>query len=238
MEEMTAVFTEDRLTPFTFDEAAEAMRAALWNELGKEYPSIPCLALALAKTALETGRWQQIHCYNWGNIKAGQAYVGMYTSFKCNEVIGGKTIWFAPEGQLASKDGPLVGPKSPVPPGHVQTRFRAYANKYDGAYQYVEFVASGRYVDAWKELLEGDAEGYVQALYKKGYFTADPAIYGKGVKSLCREFQARLEGKSWPAAKVVDLEWERIKATIRGNMLNYHILSADEKMELTHENVA
>jgi len=234
MDEMTAVFTEDMVTPFTFEDAAEAMRAALRDALKGVNPSNAALALALAKTALETGRWKFIHCYNWGNIKAGKAYVGMYTSFACNEVLNGKVVWFAPGGRLDKKGGVVVAEHSPVPPGHVQTRFRAYANRFDGAYQYVEFVASGRYVDAWNELLEGDADGYVMALYRKGYFTADPKIYGKGVKSLFEEFKTKLDGKVWPKPEVVDLEWERIRATIRGNLLNYHVLSDSDKDELLH----
>ncbi len=234
MDEMTAVFTEDMVTPFTFEEAAGAMRTALWDALGKKYPSNSCLALALAKTALETGRWRFIHCFNWGNIKAGRAYVGMYTSFACNEVLDGKVVWFAPGGRLDKKGGIVIAEPSAVPPGHHQTRFRAYANRFDGAYQYVEFVASGRYVDAWHELLEGDPDGYVMALYRKGYFTADPKIYGKGVKALHAEFLARLEGKEWPQAKVVDLEWERIRATIRGNLLNYRMIPDGQYEELHH----
>jgi len=221
MDQMTATFTEDHLTPFSFEVAAEAMRAALMDQLGGQRPTDGALSLALAKTALETGRWQYIHCYNWGNIKAGSAYVGQYTSFACNEVLGGKVVWFSPAGRLDGKGGRVVAEASPVPPGHYQTRFRAYANQYDGAYEYVDFVASGRYVDAWRELLAGDADGYVNALHARGYFTADPTIYGKGVKSLQAEFSAKLQGHDWPAQNVPDPDWELIRATILGNALNH-----------------
>lgn len=233
MDEMNAVFTDDVVTPFSFDEAAEAMRDALYGTLGA-YPSNACLALALAKTALETGRWQHIHCFNWGNIKAGKTYAGMYTSFACNEVLRGQVVWFAPGGRLDKKGGTVVSEASTVPPGHYQTRFRAFANRFDGAFQYIDFIASGRYVDAWHELLAGDPDGYVKALHDKGYFTADPAIYGKGVKSLFNEFLAKLDGKEWPQAEVVDLEWEKIRATIRGNLLNYPAISDEEYDELHH----
>ncbi len=40
------------------------------------------LALALAKTALETGRWQRIWNSNFGNIKASESYVGQYTCIR------------------------------------------------------------------------------------------------------------------------------------------------------------
>lgn len=233
MDDMDAVFTEDVLTPLTFEEAARAMRAALKDAI-RSSPSDPVLALALAKTALETGRWTSIHCSNWGNVKAGPRYAGMYTSFKCNEVLGGKVVWFAPEGQLSSKDGILVGKRYDVPPGHPQTRFRAYANEFDGAYEYVEFVASGRYVDAWKELLEGDAAGYVQALHRKGYFTADPAVYSKAVVSLQKEFEKRLSGSGIPDEEVEDYEFDRLRAMIRGGVLNIPELSQSQLAELVH----
>lgn len=235
MDEMIATYTEDLLTPLTFPEAAGAMKAALKDAMKGVSPSDPVLGLALAKTALETGRWTAIHRSNWGNIKAGPSYVGQYTAFKCNEVLGGKVVWFAPEGQLTAKDGVVVGKRYDVPPGHPQTRFRAYANEFDGAYEYVDFVASGRYVDAWHELLQGDAMGYVMALHAKGYFTADPAIYAKGVVSLQKEFVAKLQGIDWPEpAEPVDYEYERIKALVRGGMLNIGELSDKDRAELLH----
>ena len=202
---MLATFTPDVLTPFSFEVAAEAIEAAIQQALRGAVPSRQAVALGLAKTALETGRWKKIHCYNWGNIKAGEKYAGQYTSFLLNEVLGGKVVWFAPEGQLAGGPGtPVVGQRWDVPPGHPQTRMRAYAGPTDGAYQYIDFVAGGRYVDAWHELLEGDPEGYVHALKLKGYFTADEAIYAKGVKSLFNEFRAKLDGASVPEADVDD----------------------------------
>lgn len=189
---MRAVYVPDHLTPFTFEAAAEAMEAALADAL-KAKPSREVLALALAKTALETGRWKKIHCFNWGNIKAGETYEGMYTCFPLNEVINGRVVWFSPEGQhVGNLSSALVGPPMAVPPGHPQTRMRAYANQFDGAYSYVDFVSGGRYASAWKLLLKGDAAGYVHALKVAGYFTADEATYAKGVISLQREFIGKL----------------------------------------------
>lgn len=191
---MQAVYVTDVLTPFSFEDAAEAMEAALFDAL-KSKPSNEVLALALAKTALETGRWKKIHCYNWGNIKAGETYVGMYTCFPLNEVLGGKVVWFSPQGQhVGGLDTPLKGPPMAVPPGHPQTRMRAYANRFDGAYSYVDFVSGGRYAAAWKLLLKGDALGYVHALKVAGYFTADEATYARSVLSLQQEFVRRLDG--------------------------------------------
>ena len=189
---MRATYVEPAKTPLTFEQAFAAMQQGILVATGIA-PTTAALALALAKTALETGRWQSMWNFNWGNVKAADSYEGMFTCYPCNEVIGGKVEWFDPAGALDSRGGRLVGAGWDVPPGHPQTRFRAYANEFDGAQQYVDFVANGRYRDAWARLLEGDAAGYVHALKLKGYFTADEATYSKGVESIFREFVTKLE---------------------------------------------
>lgn len=201
---MLATWKEDSVEPFDFKTATNAMEAALRSVMTIR-PRDEVLALALAKTALETGNWQKIHCGNWGNIKAGQTWDGMmYTTFACGEnlavVKGGpiREYKFKPDSPFDPADPYCIPnpkfPAPPVPPGNPQTRFRAYANMYDGCYEYVDFVASGRYHDAWSELLEGDALGYVHALKLKGYFTADEATYAKGVVALQKQFVQKLRG--------------------------------------------
>jgi hypothetical protein len=227
---MQAVYVEPQLTPLTFEDAAQAMRWALTDDATKQAPSDETLALALAKTALETGRWKAIWNDNWGNIKAGDKYVGMYTCIVLNEVLNGKVVWFAPNGQLSAGRGtPVVGAPLAVPPGHPQTRMRAYANQYDGALAYVEFVKGGRYAAAWQKLLAGDAVGYVHALKVAGYFTADEATYTKAVVALQKEMLAKLRAQPHDEVDLdapeynplrnlhvidhyVDAEYERIRA--------------------------
>jgi hypothetical protein len=212
--QMKAVYVEPIKTPLTFDEAADRMQQGMLVATGIA-PTTKALALALAKTALETGRWTSMWNGNWGNIKAGESYAGMYTCFACNEVLKGKVVWFEPRGQLDRKGGSLVGVEWGVPPGHPQTRFRAYANGYDGAQQYVDFVANGRYAEAWNRLLDGDAPGYVRALKLKGYFTADEATYLRGVESLFREFSAKLEArKTDPAPPLSPDDYEETKPDV------------------------
>jgi hypothetical protein len=159
------------------------------------------LALMLAKTVLECGRDTKaglVWTSSWndciGNIKAGPTYVGQYTAYACNEILGNMVVWFDPRGRLNRKGGEVIAEPYAGPPWHPQCRFRAFANAYDGAHSYVDFVSGGRYKDAWAELLAGQPHDYVMALAAKGYFTADPAIYSKGVVSLHREFVAKLEG--------------------------------------------
>ena len=123
---MLAVHVQAKKTPLTFEGAANAMRKALFRQLGGQ-PALPVLALALAKTAFETARWQSIWNDNWGNVKAAENYEGTYCCYACNEVLASGLKWFIPEGELDKKDGVVVGKVWLVPPGHPQTRFRVSA---------------------------------------------------------------------------------------------------------------
>jgi hypothetical protein len=209
-----ATYVHPRTTPYTFEEAAEAMRAALTAYLGGK-PRDEVLALALAKSALETGRWRSIWCHNFGNQKAGPEYVGMFTCITLNEVLAGEVVWFTPEGQLRGTPGSaVVGQRWPVPPGHPQTRMRAYANRYDGAYAYVDFVSSQRrYTAAWHALLAGEPVTYVSELKRAGYFTADELPYRKAVVSLHREFLTKLRGQGWTPSEP-DPDWSRLRRLV------------------------
>lgn len=215
---MKAVYVEPAKTPMTFDVARECMAWALKNHVGAD-PSDEVLALALAKTALETGRWQSIWNSNWGNVKAPETYEGMYTCITLNEVLvrNGKAVvvWFAPEGELSgnpAKGGKLIAAPLSVPPGHVQSRMRAFANNFDGVDQYVSFVASGRYKKAWQALLSGNATDYVHELKAAGYFTAPETTYVKGVAALQKEMLGKIRKAPVPDAEQV--EWQELKEQV------------------------
>lgn len=183
---MIATYVEPAVTPLSFHDAQEALRWAMGS------PSLEQLALCLAKSALETGRWQKIWNYNFGNAKSGETYVGMFTCIRLNEVIDGQVKWFNPDsGGFA------------VPPGHPQTRMRAFANAWDGAEQYLG-VLRGRFGLAYDAMLTGSPEKYVRTLKATGYFTADEEPYLRGVKSLHREFIAKLQGLPHEETRVDD----------------------------------
>ena len=187
---MIAIYVEPALTPLSFHDAAGVLRWALGDH--NTTPSIEQLSLCLAKSALETGRWQKIWNFNFGNVKAGGSYVGMYTCIRLNEVLKGKVVWFNPDS-----DG------FAVPPGHPQTRMRAFANAWDGADQYVR-VMQERFRAAYDAMLTGNAAKYVGALKRTGYFTADEEPYLRGVQSLQREFMAKLQGLPHEDVRVAD----------------------------------
>jgi hypothetical protein len=138
---MLARYVEPKITTLPFDRAREALAFGLTlpsndpTAPGKR-PSREVLALGMAKCALETGRWQKMWNWNFGNIKAGESYAGMFTCITLNEVIGGQVKWFAPDGPVIRLMGgsftPTSAPRVAVPPGHPQTRMRAHANAFDG----------------------------------------------------------------------------------------------------------
>jgi hypothetical protein len=177
-----ATFIPDVVTPLDPRDVLSAFRQA-FEDVTNTKPSKDAIALLMAQSALETGRWKAIHCFNLGNVKAATDYVGFYTMFRCNEVINGKTVWF----------------NTP----HAQTRFRAFVSLWDGARDHLEFLAMRpRYAAAWKELLRGDVDAYVHALKTAGYFTANEESYREAVSSLFREYQRLIDAQPAEPAPV------------------------------------
>lgn len=171
---------EDKLTPLTQGEAALKLNEAWKRFYGKD-ASIDSLSLLWAQSALETGRWKKLHCYNWGNVKKRHAHPKYksitddghdYCMYRCNEILNGKVEWFDPP--------------------HPQTHFRAYHSAADGASDYLRLVANKkRYKKAWSQVLKGDPVAYCKELKKAGYFTANLYHYTKGVVSLSNEFKRK-----------------------------------------------
>lgn len=215
-----AVWTECVRTPLSFEAAAKHLRDALLTEV--KDVSDEALALALAKCALETGRFQQMYGWNFGNIRPTYAVPCQFQCLPiCNEnEHDGKLHWYAPEGEVVSRTNlTVIGKRYDVPPGHPSSRFQAYAGPTDGAYQYVDFMARGanrRFAPAFARLLEGDATGMVHAMKLARYMTADEQAYARPVISLQREFLGRLRGLPVEPFEPTDLEFERLMATIEG----------------------
>jgi hypothetical protein len=204
-------YVRSEKTPLAFDEAARVVRAALARKLGWG-PARPVLALTLARTALETSRWQALYDHNFGNSKLGEAQLGMFTCRACSVALESGQTWFIPEGELDQRDGCVSGKVWLVPPGHPQTRFRAFADATEGAEHYVAMLSSGRDPLVWESLLLGDAIGYARALKLNGYFASDELAYGSAIVDLQDEFWHRLEGL--PASEVALPDRESVEAMI------------------------
>jgi hypothetical protein len=219
---MLATYVPPLVTSMTWQQAGECARWALKSHVTRG-PRDEVVALVMAKTALESGRWGlrpgAMKNYNICNLKCPADRAGMFTCFACDEILPGRgRVWFEPDGKERDSRGwsqPMVWT---VPPGHPQTRFRAFANRYDGFDQYVSFLApkgpQSRYAAAWAKLLEGDANGFVYALKAAHYFTADVEPYRAAVLSLHQEFISKLRGVESPDIELEDDDWDRLRAMV------------------------
>lgn len=190
-------YVEPRRAKHTFGELVEVFRWGLQDDSSAS-PSDEVVALVMAKSALETGRWNAIWNDNFGNMKVGR-WTGNYTCIVLNEVIAKRVVWFHPRGQMSMgpsrPDWQIVGQEWPVPPGHPQTRMRAHANKYDGVSQYFALLKA-RFPRSYAALWSANPKEFVHALKTEGYFTADEEPYRNSVASIQREFINALHAES------------------------------------------
>jgi hypothetical protein len=174
----------NRLTPLSQQQASRALAEAYARVTGGP-PTDRVLALLLAQTGFETGRWQKIHNFNFGNAKADLSYP-LVTQFRCSEVEQGIEQFFDP------------------PDPHCN--FRAYTNAADGAVDYIKVLHSRPHW--WNGLQTEDPNAFVDALATAPkYFTGNPAVYKQAMASLFDEFRpflvpAAARGRrsaSWPS---------------------------------------
>ena len=167
-------FVQDKITALTAAEAAYAFREGWYKVLGY-YPSNRSLAVLLAKSGLETGRWKKIHNYNFGNIKKKRKPDDghTFTMFPCSEILKGKEVFFKPP--------------------HIQTHFAAYPTTPAGAEGYIRFVSQkDQYKKAWQKVIEGDPSGYCHELKLAGYYTANEVKYTENVVCMFSEFMNKM----------------------------------------------
>lgn len=170
---MKATLVPDKLTPLTAAEVAPAFRAAYVQVFGAK-PSVRTLAILMAQSALESGRWRSLHCFNLTNIKASESYEGFYCLYRCSEIINGREEWFSPP--------------------HPQCRFRAFLSLAEASVDYLLFLTRARYQPALKQAQAGDPRAFVDALKKGGFFTAAEEPYAKAVVSLTAEYERQIPG--------------------------------------------
>ena len=201
---MKAIYVPPRKTPLAPVEASRGYRAAVTALTGM-VPSPQGVAVLHAHGALETGHFGSMFNFDAGNIKANAEYEGFFTSILLNEVLdrgnGPKTYWFAPEGELTSKGGTIVpGTESAVPPGHPQTRLRAYETAAKGLEDKIDFLMGTHWRSALDLALAGQAEAYARRLKRLGYYTAPEDPYARGVSLLYKKYlPVALETNEEPA---------------------------------------
>lgn len=152
-------------TPLTAAQTLAAFYDALVPAIGGIGARV--LAMVTAQSALETGRWKSLYCFNFGNEKVGSSWDGDYYQIRCNEIIDHKVVWFDPP--------------------HPQTWFRAFDSAAEGADSHIEFLTKHE-PTAFNAALAGDPVAYAHQLKVHGYYTASEALYARAVVSLFNEF--------------------------------------------------
>jgi len=156
----------NQLTPLSQQDASRALAEAYARVTGGP-PTDRVLALLLAQTGFETGRWQKIHNFNFGNAKAALSYP-LVAQYRCSEIVDGVEQFFDP------------------PDPHCN--FRAYTNAADGAVDYIKVLQSRPHW--WNGLQTEDPNAFVDALATAPkYFTGNPVVYKQAVASLFDEFR-------------------------------------------------
>ena len=205
---MLATLVPDIITPITAPELLEALRVQYFQNFDGELNPAAC-AVFCAQSALETGNWRSIHCYNIGNIKAASAYDGLYCRYRCSEIIQGLEKWFDPPSQ--------------------QCNFRAYEDLDSAVLDYLTFLQNRtRFVPAWAAAVAGDPGAFVRALKAGGYFTATEEPYERAVVWLQRKFLAMISPEVEPPPHE-DHEWERLRGVVAANQFD---VSSDDRAVL------
>lgn len=149
-----------------------------YKNLTGNYPSKTTLAILVAHSALETGRWKAgFYCWNFGNVRCpgnnpNKLKDGEYfTMFKCSEIINKKEIFYEPP--------------------HPNSVFRGFKSAQDGISHHLNFLKS-KFPKAWAKAINGTAEEYSHALRAAKYYTANEERYTKNLASITKEFLSKI----------------------------------------------
>jgi hypothetical protein len=141
--------------------AASAELRQAWTKVTGEAPDDKTVALLTAQWAHETAHGASMYNYNFGGIK-GTGPTGLSVEQHTKEG------WGRSERQITD-------------------RFRAYESPEAGAEDYVKLLTH-RFPEATSAARAGNAEGFVQGLKQRGYFTGDAQAYQRSVSSLSAEY--------------------------------------------------
>jgi hypothetical protein len=152
--------TQVQRTRMTPSAASAELRRA-WTKVTGEAPDDKTVALLTAQWAHETAHGASMYNYNFGGIK-GTGPTGLSVEQHTKEG------WGRNERQITD-------------------RFRAYENPEAGAEDYVKLLTH-RFPEATSAARAGNAQGFVQGLKQRGYFTGDAQAYQRSVNSLSEQY--------------------------------------------------
>jgi hypothetical protein len=188
------VYVPPARTPVHVDALREALKTQLTRRGVEASPH--ALNALLAMSAHETGQWRSCWNHNLGNVKAGPDWPGLYTCLSnVWEVIAGKTRWFSPGGETAGKGGPIVGNQYTTPPGHPQTRFRAYPSLLDGVEGWVIKMVTAYGKSTSILFGGGSTDEFIASLKAHRYFTGDLERYQASVRRFYAQFSGPEDGR-------------------------------------------
>jgi hypothetical protein len=137
-------------TPATPAQVYAAMRAA-WPSIIGGTPSRDSLLVLMAQWDLETAGGHKMIQWNVGNFKASPSGSHLWCEYMTTEVIRGVTQ-------------------------HLMQSFAAYTSLANGMDAYLTAMHT-RFSSAWSYVLNGDLDGFAQALKDEGYYTQTESIY-------------------------------------------------------------
>ena len=150
-----------------------------WVSLFKADPTVNAICVLFSQRALETGHFQSMNNWNFGNIKHTSSNLVAkdhdYCLYECGEFIHGQFQMFYPPDPVCE--------------------FNSYVSAKDGIIEYISFLAKReRYASAWQQLLKGDPVQYCKELKENGpYFTAPLVKYTGTLVKLFNEFKIKFK---------------------------------------------
>lgn len=173
----------------------QQMATAFYDAYSRFLNSCPkpeSVKILLSHWALETGWGKAMRCYNVGNAKSRDGDGYDYCYFACNEILTRASAErfhaHAPNTTKITKyrsdDRCVIW----FYPRHRWSRFRAFDNLYEGAYDHLKLLIR-RFGLAWQPLVNGNVEAYSRMLKAQRYYTADEPVYTKTIKAVFSMFE-------------------------------------------------
>jgi hypothetical protein len=152
---------EPSLRTLLTEETAALLLARAWSDETVTVLEPAGLAILWAHWALETGRGARMVGHNFAGLKGA-----------------GPTGGTVPLWTRERRENETV---------RVRRHFRAYRSPEDGAKDYVVLLRT-RYPEAYRAVVRGHVNDFVSGLQRGGYFTDDPSVYLRAMRSLWSEF--------------------------------------------------